>query len=269
MQKAFVVAVALGLVSLRGSGGQGRERKARGRVEDGVEAEAKVEELRSILANSKGEIVLQRFKDFLQQSNGRNSTSSTSLVTDEQLLSLANVLVIKVRAGGGGDCREVMEFVTNQVARIFGEDNGSSLFSDMVAGGSESSITSHMEDLDDIGVIAGLSYFLSHADQINDAESFATALITAALEGIAKSGYDLIDTPALHPEEARDALCLLVDSYLTGFLVEGALPTSHSGLQSLKQAEEHMIQSLAMLYDKVGSSLHDSIRKVASQIGSG
>ena len=230
VKKAFMVTLALSLVSLK-------SRKSENRKDNNeigaAFSEKKVQELRSIFADSKEEMILQHFKYFLEKNNNKQ----TSMLTDNALLEITNTLIARTKKDG---CMEVISgFVSNQVERKFGRtyESCSFLFLDSETGVNKNeNIVQHNEDVNTPEIFDGLFFILSNASRLKDAEWFATSLVTAAFEGITKSEYDATDASEMTPEMASNIIYQLVDSYLTGFM-NGGLPTSHSELCLLRQAE--------------------------------
>jgi hypothetical protein len=253
--KAFLLTLALGLVTLKRSRGSGNRES---------ELIADIEDVRSMLGKSRGEMALQRFKDFLDKSTSNSLTCSS----EKELLEMAGVLFQRMEEEG---IDRILIFVTTELKCIFGSREAS-LFSEI------STRAYSFSDSDTTGVhmgveiIEGLTFLLSNAGRYEmDSESLASALIGAALDGVAQSryGYDEETNPALPSQEASTILKQLVDAYLTGFCTNRIGDSSLGNvdkLESLAQAEEMMLLRLAVLHERVGSKLQDTIRNLASQI---
>ena len=255
--KAFLLALALGLVTLKRTRGSGNRE---------TELIADIEDVRSTLGKSRGEMALQRFKDFLDKSTSNSLTCSS----EKELLEMARVLFQRMEEEG---IDRILIFVTTELKYIFGSREAS-LFSEISTGAYSVSDSDTTGVQMGVEIIEGLTFLLSNAaryEMDSVEESLATALIGAALDGVAQSryGYDEETNPALPSQEASTILKQLVDAYLTGFCTNRIGDSSLGNvdkLESLAQAEEMMLLRLAVLHERVGPKLQDTIRNLASQI---
>lgn len=257
MERAFFVTLALGLVALKGKGGDAARKESKIVEVDVLEH---VEAMRGVMVHSRGEMALQRFKSFLERSTSKALTFSS----EKELLEMAGTLFLRIKDEGS---EQILAFVTEEMERIFGvREPSSSLFSEM---GPDNTGDSDATSVIDVEIIEGLTFLISNAARFEgDGLSLSTALITAALDGVTASEYEASngDAQTLSVREASDILHQLVDAYLTGFCREGKGGGASNHLESLPQAEEYILQRLAILHMRVGAELQDAVKKLADTI---